>query len=221
MDTIALENIKTLINYNENFYLISDGNQLSLVEKDEYDPVNKLSLLEYPIYFTYHHLLTIVSEDSSLSYQKRKVILENIDDSLYNLIDFVTNFNEKETVENKTLIDIVNNIDERYDIVHERFTMKHCEKLMLIFDNMVDGFREAGKYLYLRARPYDVLYSDDDEKDFAEIMFQGVDYLEDENTGRIYTLDHQLVGKWNQDYDDIQWRDDECKDNHLKNQKLD
>ena len=71
MDTIALENIKTLINYNENFYLISDGNQLSLVEKDEYDPVNKLSSLEYPIYFTYHHLLTIVSEDSSLSYQKR------------------------------------------------------------------------------------------------------------------------------------------------------
>jgi len=220
MDTIALENIKTLNNYNENYYLISDENKLSLVEKDEYDPVNKLSSLEYPIYFTYHHLLTIVSEDYSLSYQKRKIILDNIDDSLYNLIDFVTNFDEKETEENKLFIDIVNNIDKRNDIIRERFTMKYCEKIMLIIDNMIDGFREAGKYLYLRRRPYDVLYSDD-EKEFAEIMFQGIDYLEDENTGRIYTLDHQLIGKWNQDYDDIQWRDDKSKENHIKNQKLD
>ena len=33
-------------------------------------------------------------------------------------------------------------------MVHEKFTMKHCEKVMLIFDTMVEGFREAGKYLY-------------------------------------------------------------------------
>ena len=99
-------------------------------------------------------------------------------------------------------------------------TMKYCEKIMVIFDNMIEGFREAGKYLYLKSRPYDLLYSDD-EKEFAEIMFQGVDYLEDENTGRIYTLDHQLVGKWCQDYETIEWKDDECKENHLKIQKLD
>ena len=220
MNTVALENLKVINQYNNNYYLIADGNQLSLVEKDEYDPVNKLSSLEYPIYFTYHHLFNVLIDDKSIYYQQRKVLLENIDDTLYNLMDLITDFNEKETEENRILIDIVNNIDQRFDIVREQVTMKYCEKMMLIFDNMVEGFKEAGKYLYLRSRPYDVLYSDE-EKDLVEIMFQGVDYLEDEDTGRIYSLDHQLIGKWNQDYDNIDWRDDECKNNHLKNQKLD
>ena len=217
---IPLINLEVINQYNENYYLIADGNKLSLVEKNDFNPVDKLSSLEYPIYFTYHHLLNVIVDDQSLSYQKKQSMLETIDDSLYNLIDFVTDLNEKETEENKTLIDIVNNIDERYDIVREKVSMKYCEKIVFVFDNMVEGFKEAGKYLYLRGRPYDILYSDD-EKDLVEIMFQGVDYLEDENTGRIYTLDRQLIGKWNQDYDDIEWRDDEWKQNHFKNQKLD
>ena len=33
-----------------------------------------------------------------------------------------------------------------------------------MFDNIIEGFKEAGKYLYLSGRPY-VLDSDDEEKD--------------------------------------------------------
>ena len=215
MNTIAFDNLKIINNYNNNNYLIADGNLLSLIEKDDYDPVNKLSSLEYPIYFTFHHLLNLILDDNSLSYQYRINLLENINYSLYQLMDFITDLDEKETEENKTLIDIINNIDERYDIISEKIKYTYCEKFILMFDNIIEGFKEAGKYLYLSGRPY-VLYSDDEEKDFVEIMFEGINYLEDENTRRIYTLDHNLIGKWDENCETILWRNDLCKGNHLK-----
>ena len=83
---IPLTNLEVINQYNENYYLIADGNKLSLVEKNDFNPVDKLSSLEYPIYFTYHHLLNVIVDDQSLSYQKKQSMLETIDDSLYNLI---------------------------------------------------------------------------------------------------------------------------------------
>jgi len=44
-----------------------------------------------------------------------------------------------------------------------------------------------------------------------EIDFEGVEYFEDEETGKIYNVHHQEVGKWNSDGDDIIWRSDEFK----------
>ena len=216
MNTIAFDNLKIINNYNNNNYLIADGNLLSLIEKDDYDPVNKLSSLEYPIYFTFHHLLNLILDDNSLSYQYRINLLENINYSLYQLMDFITDLDEKETEENKTLIDIINNTDERYNIICEEIKYTYCEKFILMFDNIIEGFKEAGKYLYLSGRPY-VLDSDsDDDKDFVEIMFEGINYFEDENTRRIYTLDYKLIGKWDENCETILWRNDLCKGNHLK-----
>ena len=51
--------------------------------------------------------------------------------------------------------------------------------------------------------------SDDElEKDtssFVEVDYEGVEYLEDEETSNIYNASHQLVGKWNEDGDKILW----------------
>ena len=47
-------------------------------------------------------------------------------------------------------------------------------------------------------------------------MFEGINYLEDENTRRIYTLDHKLIGKWDENCETILWRNDLCKGYHLK-----
>ena len=217
MNKISFDILKIINDYNNNHYLIADGNKLSLIEKNDYDPVNKLSSLEYPIFFSFHHLLNLISDDNSLSYQYRINLLENINYSLYQLMDFITDLDEKETEENKILIDIINNIDERYDIIHEKIKYTYCEKFILMFDNIIEGFKEAGKYLYLSGRPYyDILYSDDEEKDFVEIMFEGINYLEDENTRRIYTLDHKVIGKWDENCETILWKNDLCKGNHLK-----
>ena len=97
-------------------------------------------------------------------------------------MDFITDLDEKETEENKILIDIINNIDERYDIISEKIKYTYCEKFILMFDNIIEGFKEAGKYLYLSGRPY-VLDSDGFDYDQDGACDDG-DY-DDDNDGSL------------------------------------
>ena len=53
-----------------------------------------------------------------------------------------------------------------------------------------------------------------DEKNFTEIDFEGVDYLEDEDSGEIYSTSHELVGKWTEDCDDIIWSNESFRLSH-------
>lgn len=60
---------------------------------------------------------------------------------------------------------------------------------------------------------------DDDElqadmNTYEETTFDGVSYLEDEDSGKIYNLKHQHVGKWNSNIDDILWLSEEFKTDH-------
>jgi len=52
------------------------------------------------------------------------------------------------------------------------------------------------------------------EGNFEEISHEGVDYLEDEETGNIYNMDFKLVGKWNENNDDIMWVSDDFRITH-------
>ena len=54
----------------------------------------------------------------------------------------------------------------------------------------------------------------EDKHSYEETDFEGVSYLEDEDSGKIYNLRHQHVGKWNEDVDDIIWVSDEFRENH-------
>jgi len=53
-----------------------------------------------------------------------------------------------------------------------------------------------------------------DTSNFVEVDFEGVEYLEDEDTSNIYNVSHQLIGKWNEDGDDIIWADNTFKSAH-------
>ena len=55
----------------------------------------------------------------------------------------------------------------------------------------------------------------------SDINYEGVDYLEDENSGEIYSTGGILIGKWNEECDNIIWENDKYKENHLKLQKSD
>jgi hypothetical protein len=227
MNVTALENL-TVLNEkkSETHSLLADGNVLSLIEKDSFDPVSKLQSLEYPIFFTYHHIFNILSYDRSISYYQKKYLLELIDESLENMMDFIHDYDE----ENQLLIEIISDIGDKFDIVRERTIYKKCESMIHLFDDLVDACRLAGKCLYFSPRPYDILYdlepgefydSVDDtssdssnEENFDDIEFEGVTYSEDNRFSKIYNKDHKLVGKWNDDCDDIIWLDDECKVEH-------
>ena len=56
--------------------------------------------------------------------------------------------------------------------------------------------------------------SDEENQEFMEIDFEGVEYLEDEETGLIYTTSRILMGKWNDNMDDIIWEDESFKIDH-------
>tara|TARA_B100000161_G_C33462049_1_gene373993 strand:- start:104 stop:835 length:732 start_codon:yes stop_codon:yes gene_type:complete len=146
MNKIVFENIELLDVYLNNQILISEGNELSLMGKDDYDTVEKLSSLEYPIYFTYHELLNIISYDNDLSYSKKIHYLEKIIETLDVLIQYIDDYNE----ENNRICFIIDNIYERYEKIKSQTMYKNpwSEKIVLFFDDLVDNFRTASKYLY-------------------------------------------------------------------------
>ena len=47
-----------------------------------------------------------------------------------------------------------------------------------------------------------------------EITFEGVEYVEDMNTGKVYSLGYEHLGEWNGDCDKIIWVNDGARINH-------
>ena len=58
---------------------------------------------------------------------------------------------------------------------------------------------------------------DEDKINYEEISHDGVDYLEDEETGNIYNLEFKHVGKWNENNDEIIWEHDDYRRIHEAN----
>ena len=54
----------------------------------------------------------------------------------------------------------------------------------------------------------------EDNHSYDEISWDGVDYLEDEDTGFIFNLEGKKVAKWNEDADDFIWLSEEAKTIH-------
>ena len=159
MITIALQNLKLLISDEETFknnYLIGEGNQLSLIQKDNFEMVDAFKVLEYPIYFTYNQALNSISDDSSMSYQQRKQLLILIDESLDNVYEIIDGYkkdkkeeDEEEENDKVVLYEILKNIEDRYEIVREKTIMNHCEWLSITFDSLIEAFQETSRYLYV------------------------------------------------------------------------
>jgi len=145
MNKLAYDNLKLLNEkYTDSLYLINDNNILNLIEKDNFDTCSKLKSLEHPIYFTYHHILNIVDYDKDISYKNKMNLLEMIENSLDNLIDYLNDYVE----EDNNISEFIDDIYERYDIVKVNQKHNYLERFVYLFDDIVDGFREASRYLY-------------------------------------------------------------------------
>ena len=98
----------------ENNYLVSENNVLSLMERENYDLINKLEELEYPVYFTYNQILTYIELDNSLQYRNKKMLLDIIDDTIYKLITIAEDYenSDDEDIESQkeNLFSIIDNI---------------------------------------------------------------------------------------------------------------
>ena len=151
MNKLACDNLKLLINeYSDNFFLISDHNILSLIEKNSFDTCSTIKSLEYPIYFTFHHILNIIDYDKDVSYKHKMNLLDMIDSSLINLLLYIDDYEEN----NEDIIIIIDDIYERFDNIKLNTKHNYFEKIVYLFDELVDGFRTAEKYLYFSPLSY-------------------------------------------------------------------
>ena len=50
--------------------------------------------------------------------------------------------------------------------------------------------------------------SDEEERELCEIDYEGVEYLEDGDTGEIFNSKKQKIGKWDENGDIIIWEND-------------
>ena len=146
----ALKNLK-LLNFGtddyQDKYLIPEGIKLSLISKDNFDPIHNLQLLEYPIYFTYNHVLNEISDNYTLAYKQRKYLLELIEGSLDNLCELINNHDHDD--EKNNVNHIIHGIDNRLDIVKEKTIITRCEFMFIFFDDLIDAFHEVSKYLHI------------------------------------------------------------------------
>lgn len=151
MNKLAYDNLKLLDEeHSDSLYLICDHNILSLIEKDNFDTCSNIKSLEYPIYFTYHHILNIVDYDKDISYKNKMNLMDMIENSLNNLINYLDDYEEER--ENITIL--IDDIYERYDLVKINQKQYYLERFIYLFDEIVDGFREAGRYLYFTPLPF-------------------------------------------------------------------
>jgi CRISPR/Cas system CSM-associated protein Csm2 small subunit len=153
MNKLAYENLKLLDEvYSDSLFLISDNDILSLIEKDSFDTCSKIQSLEYPIFFTYHHILNIVDYDKDISYKNKMKLLTMIENSLNNLINYLDDYEENQS-ESK-ITNMLDDIYERLDIVKNNHKHNYLEKFIYLFDDIVDYFRTAEKYLYFSPMSY-------------------------------------------------------------------
>ena len=153
MNKLAYDNLKLLDEeYSDSLFLISDNDILSLIEKDNFDTCSKIKSLEYPIYFTYHHILNIVDYDKDISYKNKMKLLTMVENSLNNLINYLDDYEENKTEEKITTM--LDDIYERLDIVKNNQKHNYLERFIYLFDDIVDGFRTAEKYLYFSPLSY-------------------------------------------------------------------
>ena len=57
----------------------------------------------------------------------------------------------------------------------------------------------------------------EDKNSYIQITFEGIEYLEDEDSGNIYDLSGKNIAKWNEDSDDFIWNSEEARVAHENN----
>ena len=190
---IAINNLNLLVKEDKNIttsLFACNGKELNIVDKDNFDSVYTLKEIEYPIYFTFNHFMTIITDNNEISYRKRKELLGILDDILTALC-VLSDYHETE-LDNKSKDDregslpeikqfnaVLNDISDRLDTVRERTIVTRCERMYLFFDELVEAFQTVSKHLYVT--PFDVDDEEEEDKN-SEEEDENSEEEEDENS---------------------------------------
>lgn len=153
LDETAIDNLKILSNYNKKRDLLTIKNkkQLYTHEKEsDYESVNSLSDLEYPIYFSFHHLFTMYKHTN----YDRKYLLYLMDDALCNIyIQFEDVLDDKNYID---ILSVLHQIDKVLTTITNRYHNYRCmynindifDKYYYYFRNFLTEYKRNYSYSY-------------------------------------------------------------------------
>ena len=153
LDEIAIDNLKILSKYDKKRDLLTIQNkkQLFVHEKEtEYETVNSLSDLEYPIYFSFHHLFTMYKHTK----YDRKYLLYLMDDALCNIyIQFEDLLDDKNYID---ILSVLQQIDKVLTTITNKYHNYRCiynindifDKYFYYFRNFLNEYKRNYTYYY-------------------------------------------------------------------------
>lgn len=214
LNEIAINNLKLINSLSgpvDNFDLVIDGNNITKTNENNYDGIFCLRELEYPIYFSFHQLFNSLrySNIYKIDNYKTNEIIDIIDSSIDKIIDILNEKNDDP--HNKILCNIMDDIDEKYDIIRERHDTCSFWKIYEIFNDYLDIFceslKECNRYLYISHIPLNSIY-EKINKNTREI-----------NPNLIYS-DDEFEDNQNTDYDS-EYEDSECENSECEDSQCD
>ena len=161
LNNIAISNLELLNDLDgniEEYNLVVDGNNIQRSTDENYDGIFSLRELEYPIYFSFHQLLNSLRYSNLYKVEEYRTseIIQLLDESIDRVIDLLDK--TQDDPQNNVLCQIIDDIDDKYDILRERHDSCSFWKAYETFNDYLDTFCEAlkgcNRYLYVSDNIY-------------------------------------------------------------------
>lgn len=191
LNNIAISNLELLCDLDDNveeYNLVVDGNNIQRSTDENYDGIFSLRELEYPIYFSFHQLLNSLRYSNLYKIEDYRTseIIQLLDESIDKIIDILDK--TQEDPHNNILCQIIDDVDDKYDILRERNDTcsfwKAYETLNDYLDTFCEVLKGCNRYLYVSDNIYplvvekvnkvtrevnpNLIYSDDELEDEEE-----------------------------------------------------
>ena len=132
MDQLALKNLNTLLNINENTSIIFNNKEIIIVEYDLIENIDDNLNIEYTLYFTFNQLINIIKGKTGNKHQ----LIHNLNNSIENLYE--NKYFLKLIQEHKSIDEIMEDVNTKIDYMIETKNNKICEKL---YEKTYDYFK--------------------------------------------------------------------------------
>jgi len=156
LNNIAIGNLELLNGLDDNveeYNLVVDGNIIQHSTDNNYDGIFSLRELEYPIYFSFHQILNSLRYSNLYRIEDYKTseIIQLLDESIDNVINLLDK--TQDDPQNNVLCRIIDDVDDKYDILRERHDTCSFWKAYETFNDYLDTFCEVlkgcNRYLYV------------------------------------------------------------------------
>ena len=156
MNQLALKNINTLLDVNENSLFIFNNKEITINSDETTEHVNENNLnTEYALYFTFNYLLNHPRLDLQLV-----DIMNTAFDNLYENKSFI------KIIENDSNIEeIMDDISIRLDTITEKYNNRICDKIYNNFNNYFNNQWNCLMKIVYKNMPHIYRFNNDLDKE--------------------------------------------------------